>query len=49
MLHALRDSPPSATLSCAVGIAPQLLDQPQARVPAKAFAQLAGVDPAPGR
>jgi len=41
MLHALRDSPAERDAQLlAVGIAPQLLDQPQARVPAKAFAQL---------
>jgi hypothetical protein len=41
MLHALRDSPAERDAQLrAVGIDPALLDQPQARVPAKAFAQL---------
>lgn len=41
MLHALRDTPAERDAQLlAVGIAPQLLDQPLARVPAKAFAQL---------
>ena len=41
MLHALRDRPDVRDAHLrAVGIDPQLLDQPQARVPAKAFAQL---------
>ncbi|PWQ88429.1 AraC family transcriptional regulator, partial [Enterococcus faecium] len=35
MLHALRDTPAERDAQLrAVGIAPQLLDQPQARVPA---------------
>lgn len=41
MLHALRDRPDVRDAHLrAVGIDPLLLDQPQARVPAKAFAQL---------
>lgn len=41
MLHALRDCPAERDAQLrAVGIDPQLLEQPQARVPAKAFAQL---------
>ncbi|MFF7062762.1 AraC family transcriptional regulator ligand-binding domain-containing protein [Pseudomonas sp. NPDC008258] len=41
MLHALRDSPAERDAQLrAVGIDPRLLEQPQARVPAKAFAEL---------
>ncbi|MDP9523496.1 AraC family transcriptional regulator [Pseudomonas putida] len=41
MLHALRNSPAVRDAQLrAVGIDPQLLDQPHARVPAKAFAEL---------
>ncbi|AYG44652.1 AraC family transcriptional regulator [Pseudomonas sp. Leaf58] len=41
MLHALRDCPAERDAQLrAVGIDPHLLEQPQARVPAKAFAQL---------
>ncbi|MDR2308262.1 MAG: AraC family transcriptional regulator [Paucimonas sp.] len=41
MLHALRDRPQARDAQLrAVGIDPQVLVQPQARVPAKAFAQL---------
>jgi len=41
MLHALRDCPAERDAQLrAVGIDPQLLEQPQARVPAKAFAEL---------
>ena len=41
MLHALRDCPAERDAHLrAVGIDPHLLDQPQARVPARAFAEL---------
>jgi len=41
MLHALRDCPAERDAQLrAVGIDPQLLEQPQARVPAKAFSEL---------